>query len=159
MTPRVGSSRARFGGFTPRLDDWGPAGEPRSWLPIERAVHYGYHEAGAAAGRLAYADGPLPGPSDRTGYHYDAVGRLRRVELPEGLSEEYRWDTSGRLINWRDIDGVATQLTYGPNGHPTRIDGASQRNGKIDPLASVGPRDTAYHRSAFMSMPRAVSTH
>ncbi len=122
-------------GHTPVWRSWDPrTGEPRRWQPIARTTRYGYEATGAARGRLAYVDGPLPGEADRTRLHYDERGRLARIERPEGLVEHWAWDAQGRLEQWRDPDGHTVRLAHGPDGLPVRLSsGEATARVSLDP--------------------------
>lgn len=80
------------------------------WRRVERSIRFGYETAGAALGRLAWIDGPLPGEADRVRWRHDESGRLVSVSWPQGLSGTFEHDPQGRLTGWRDPDGRRARL-------------------------------------------------
>lgn len=121
-------------GFTPVFGTLDAQLNARQWRRLERVTRYGYHPSGAARGRLAWVDGPLPGDTDRTHFQYDEQGRLVTMMLPEGLSEGREYDLFGRLVAWRDVDGVTTRQTWGSDGSPDRI----ERGGVVSEWQAAG---------------------
>ncbi|HPU51348.1 MAG TPA: RHS repeat-associated core domain-containing protein, partial [Burkholderiaceae bacterium] len=111
-------------GFTPVLGSLNRRLQVRQWMPVERVTRYGYHASGPARDLLAWIDGPLPGDADRTRFEHDGKGRLVSVSLPERLSEGLEYDAFGRIVAWRDADGLTTRQSWGLNGIPSRIERA-----------------------------------
>lgn len=109
-------------GYTPDLQSLDAQLEPRRWHRVERTTRNGYEDRGPARGRLAWVDGPLPGEIDRTRFRHDELGRLVEIQLPQGLRETREHDAQGRLVSWRDADGLLTRVSYGADSAPTRME-------------------------------------
>lgn len=82
-------------------------------------VEYRYTPAGALRYRIA--------GTDTTAYHYDAIGALRRVDLPGNTTVAYIVDAFGRRIGRRVNDSITHRFIY---ESPLRIAAEVDANGQ-----------------------------
>ncbi|WP_167935782.1 RHS repeat-associated core domain-containing protein [Halothermothrix orenii] len=82
-------------------------------------IEYQYNELGQKT-RVIYDDSN--NLKDRvTGYEYDELMRLSRVELPDGGEIKYRYDKLNRIITRINNNRTATSYTYTPDGQVETI--------------------------------------
>lgn len=71
----------------------------------------------------------------------DMLGRVWRVEYPDGYASEARYDSAGRLV--RDGDGLSTRLVeYDDMGVPVRYGIDMDGNGQLDLVGTDRIRET-----------------
>ncbi len=84
-------------------------------VALERVHRYGYD----GNGRLAWVDGPLKNgkmgtskDSDIISFSYTKTGQLKNIAMPMGLSNQYAYDDTGRLLAYTDSAGIKTEMGY-----------------------------------------------
>ena len=97
---------------------------------IQRQISYAYGTVNGSS-KLISIDGVLPGAADTITYQYNAQGQLIQINYPEGLTQRFNYDETGRITRFQDIDTLTTDYLYDTQGQVIQ----TTKAGKISKVA------------------------
>ena len=97
---------------------------------VTRQINYRYGLINGAS-KLISIDGVLPGNADTINYQYNINGQLIQINYPEGLTQQFSYDSAGRVSHFKDLDGIATDYLYDAQGQVIQ----TTKAGKVSKIA------------------------
>ena len=107
-----------------------PATTTHAEQSIQRQISYAYGTVNGSS-KLISIDGVLPGAADTITYQYNAQGQLIQINYPEGLTQRFNYDETGRITRFQDIDTLTTDYLYDTQGQVIQ----TTKAGKISKVA------------------------
>ena len=107
-----------------------PATTTHAEQSIQRQISYAYGTVNGSS-KLLSIDGVLPGAADTITYQYNAQGQLIQINYPEGLTQRFNYDETGRITRFQDIDTLTTDYLYDTQGQVIQ----TTKAGKISKVA------------------------
>lgn len=107
-----------------------PATTTHAEQSIQRQISYAYGTVNGSS-KLISIDGVLPGAADTITYQYNAQGQLIQINYPEGLTQRFNYDETGRITRFQDIDTLTIDYLYDTQGQVLQ----TTKAGKISKVA------------------------